>query len=343
LDSAKIDALRGLGVFAVKKILLISLVLLVSCAPAQVADFPPMSNGTVVPSIEPTSTIQPSPEKIFTTIPEASTPPPPITPTNMPIPCDPFTAEFCITDGHFLLRRPILPPANDSVDRAYPYASTDNGTRDPHHGVEFLNKFGTPIHAAADGIVQFAGPDNEAIYSPWRDYYGNVVVIRHEDDLFTLYAHLSAIDVESGQKLKAGEKIGEVGQSGVAIGSHLHFEVRRGDGYFATVNPELWLVPREDENGVRLGALMISVMDVSSRFISSNLTLQYYPEKNQPPAATHYIVIYHSKLTTGDENAALGDLPAGTYRLALIYNGQVHERWVEVESGKLTQVVFVVK
>jgi len=48
-------------------------------------------------------------------------------------------------------------------------------------------------------------------------------------------------------------------------------------------------------------------------------------------------------MMTGDENAALGDLPAGDYRIALKYNGQLYERWVEVESGKLTQVVLVVK
>ena len=45
----------------------------------------------------------------------------------------------------------------------------------------------------------------------------------------------------------------------------------------------------------------------------------------------------------GGENAALGDLPPGYYYVALKYNGQFYERWVEVESGKLTQVVFVVK
>jgi hypothetical protein len=47
-------------------------------------------------------------------------------------------------------------------------------------------------------------------------------------------------------------------------------------------------------------------------------------------------------MMTGDENAALGDLPAGDYRIALEHNGRLYERWVEVKSGKLTQVVIVV-
>ena len=61
--------------------------------------------------------------------------------------------DYCITDGHFLFQRPIKSPANTSVDETYRYASTANGTRDPHHGVEFLNKFGTPVYAAGDGVV----------------------------------------------------------------------------------------------------------------------------------------------------------------------------------------------
>jgi murein DD-endopeptidase MepM/ murein hydrolase activator NlpD len=75
--------------------------------------------------------------------------------------------------------------------------------REPHHGVEFLNKFGTPVHAAGDGAVQFAGPDEEAVYSPWRDFYGNVVVIHHADEMYTLYAHLSKVDVQVGDEVKA--------------------------------------------------------------------------------------------------------------------------------------------
>jgi murein DD-endopeptidase MepM/ murein hydrolase activator NlpD len=173
------------------------------------------------------------------------TPIPSITAVSTEVPCDPFRVDFCIREGHFILQRPIEPPASDSVDPTYRYASTANGTREPHHGVEFPNQSGTPVYAAGKGTVVFAGPDKEAIYSPWENFYGNLVVLQHEDGLFTLYAHLSKIDVSVGQKVFTTDKIGEVGKTGVAIGSHLHFEVRRGDGkdYFATQNPELWLVP----------------------------------------------------------------------------------------------------
>ena len=259
--------------------------------------------------------------------------------------CDARLEDYCITDGHFILQRPIKAPANDSVDQTYPYGSTARSTREPHHGVEFLNKFGTPVHAAADGEVVFAGADKEAVYSPWVNFYGNVIVIEHADNLFTLYAHLSAIAVQAGQHVEMGEKIGEVGQSGVATGSHLHFEVRRGDeeDYFATENPELWLAPNQDENGHVFGALMISVVDEDAYLLFGEITVQYYLDRSQPNVKAYYIETYSNDMALGNENAVLSDLPAGIYRIALKMNGELYERWVEVESGKLTEVVFLVK
>lgn len=254
--------------------------------------------------------------------------------------------DFCITDGHFFFQNPILPPGNTFVDTTYRYGSTQDGTREPHHGVEFLNKFGTPVHAAGDGVVQFAGQDKEATYSPWRDFYGNVVVIRHADEMYTLYAHLSKVNVKVGDVVKAGDQIGEVGQSGVATGSHLHFEVREGgDGtdYFSTQNPELWLKPNEDANGNLFGAIAFSIMDEDTNFVFAEFTARYHLDKNGPKIKSYYVVTYAKDMMLGDENAALGGLPPGYYRVALKYNGHLYERWVEVKSGRLTRVVFVVE
>ena len=267
-------------------------------------------------------------------------------PTATQVPCDSFAEDFCITEGHFIFHNPILPPGNTSVDTSYRYGSTQDGLREPHHGVELLNKFGMPVHAAGDGEVQFAGPDKEAVYSPWKNFYGNVVVIRHADEMYTLYAHLSKINVQAGDEVKAGDLIGEAGQSGVATGSHLHFEIRKGgDGtnYFSTQNPELWLIPNQDEKGNSFGAISFSIMDQNSDFQFVEFTARYYLEKNGTKIKSYYIVTYPRDMALGEENAALGDLPPGYYYVALKSNGQIFERWVEVESGKLTQVVFVVK
>jgi hypothetical protein len=277
---------------------------------------------TSIPSVTPTITITPAP------------------------PCDPFTVDFCIIEGHFLLQRPIRPPAHDLVDPFYGYGSTASGTRDPHHGVEFVNASGTPVYAAADGTVIFAGPDEKAIYAPWGNFYGNLVVIEHQDDLFTFYAHLSKLDVMERDNVSAGDKIGEVGRTGGAIGSHLHFEVRQEDveDYFAAQNPELWLVPAKDESGNFFGTLMISVLSGDGQLLkNANFTIGQYADPSQSPIKILYGTTYSSDMLRGEENAAFGELRAGHYRIVVETNGQMLERWVEVESGKLTQVVFVVK
>ena len=310
-----------------KYLLLICVFLLTSCKPAQ----------TVTPLSQPTSTAT----SVFFSTPTATAiihPTPTLVPTK--IPCDPHIEDFCITEGHFILQRPIQPPANDSVDPTYRYASTADGTRDPHHGVEIGKDFGTPVQSAADGVVIFAGPDQAAIYSPWINFYGNVIVIHHVDDLCTLYAHLSKIEVDVGDVVQVGEKIGEVGQSGAATGSHLHFEVRRGEvqNYFSTVNPELWLAPSRSE----YGALSLAILDGAGSLQRAKLTLQHYSEANEI-LEEYYLDTYDPHMPVYEENAALGDLPTGRYRVTLIQNGHLYERWVEVQSGKLTQVVVVVQ
>jgi murein DD-endopeptidase MepM/ murein hydrolase activator NlpD len=303
------------------------LLFLISCTNPEATEIPVASNTP--PQIVPTNTALPP------------TPFPSPT-TTQEIPCDPFYVDFCIVDGHFIFQRPIQAPANDRVDVTYRYGSTANGTRDPHHGVEFSNPSGTPIYAAARGTVIFAGPDQDDLYSPWENFYGNLVVIAHADGLFTLYAHLSQIDVQMGQEVFTTDKIGEVGRTGSAIGSHLHFEVRHGNGadYFSTRNPELWLVPSD----IALGMLTITVVDEEHAPIKyAELTVRYYLDRSQQHVKSYYGTTYSPETLYEEENAAFSDLPSGDYRVAVKANGHVYERWVEVESGKLTQVVFVVK
>lgn len=311
---------------------------LTSCAPVQTPQTIPALAPTIIIPTQSISTRSFPPTATSTSIPS--------TQTATPQPCNPSITDYCITDGHFLFQRPIVPPGNTSVDVTYRFASTANGTRDPHRGVEFLNKFGTPVHAAGDGRVVFAGPDDTPAYSPWRNFYGNLVVIEHTDDLYTLYAHLSKITVRQGQQVAAGEQVGAVGQTGVAIGSHLHFEVRRGDAedYFSPQNPELWLVPNLDEAGHPLGALQLSIVDSTGQLVNrAEYTLEPVSGHSQPSNGIFYGITYSSELLYSGENAGLNDLSPGTYRLALLYNGHIYERRVEVESGKLTQVIIIVE
>ncbi|AEM79754.1 M23 family metallopeptidase [Thermoanaerobacter wiegelii] len=94
-----------------------------------------------------------------------------------------------------------------------------------HAGVDIGAPAGTPVRAALDGEVAYAG---------WNDGYGLVVFIWHNSNLETRYAHLSSIAVKQRQIVRAGDVIGYVGSTGKSTGPHLHFEVRIGG---KAVNP----------------------------------------------------------------------------------------------------------
>jgi murein DD-endopeptidase MepM/ murein hydrolase activator NlpD len=96
------------------------------------------------------------------------------------------------------------------------------GTREgrPHEGIDLPAPGGTPVFAAGDGRVVYAGNGVRG--------YGNLVVVKHAGDLMTVYAHNSVLLVAQGQPVRAGDRIARVGQSGHATGPHLHFEVRAG-------------------------------------------------------------------------------------------------------------------
>jgi murein DD-endopeptidase MepM/ murein hydrolase activator NlpD len=109
---------------------------------------------------------------------------------------------------------------------------------------------GVPVLAAGAGEVVVAGSDDEVLFGPQANFYGNLVVIRHEQlyqgqYLYTLYGHLSQVSVGKGEAVAVGDLLGLVGGTGVANGgAHLHFEVRVGENrYEMTRNPELWLRP----------------------------------------------------------------------------------------------------
>ncbi len=92
-----------------------------------------------------------------------------------------------------------------------------SGRRVFHEGVDFAAKTGTPIKAAAGGVV---------IYSARHPEYGNMVEIDHGDELVSRYAHASRRLVNLGQIVSSGQKIAEVGSTGRSTGPHLHFEIR---------------------------------------------------------------------------------------------------------------------
>ncbi len=102
-----------------------------------------------------------------------------------------------------------------------------------HRGVDVAGPVGTPIVAAGTGVVEQAGWNSGG--------YGNLVEIRHPDGSLTRYAHNSRLSVSSGQAVKQGQKIAEMGSTGYSTGPHLHFEVHQSNG---AVNPIAYLPNR---------------------------------------------------------------------------------------------------
>lgn len=143
--------------------------------------------------------------------------------------------------GLSLARMAVLERAIDGIPQVVP-ASIQNITsgfgfrHDPFHGrgamhagIDFRGPVGSPIFAAADGRVTFAGV---------KSGYGNAIEITHGNGMLTRYAHLSRIDVKVGQGVGAGSTIGGLGSTGRSTGPHLHFEVRIND---RAVNPRPFL------------------------------------------------------------------------------------------------------
>ena len=102
-----------------------------------------------------------------------------------------------------------------------------------HRGIDIAGPIGTPVVAAAPGVVSYAG---------WNDGgYGNLVEIEHPDGSLTVYAHNDRILVSEGQKVAQGDQISEMGTTGRSTGPHLHFEIHpNGQG---AVNPMAVLPP----------------------------------------------------------------------------------------------------
>jgi murein DD-endopeptidase MepM/ murein hydrolase activator NlpD len=135
------------------------------------------------------------------------------------------TDQFAVLESRLLekrVRERLLPttlPVKEAAlgspfgHRSDPFA----GYRAMHEGIDFNAEIGTPVVAAADGVVLSAN------YHP---DYGNVVDVDHGDGLTTRYAHMSRLDTKAGTLVKRGERLGLLGNTGRSTGPHLHFEVR---------------------------------------------------------------------------------------------------------------------
>ena len=240
---------------------------------------------------------------------------------------------------------------------SYPVSVTEAGRRYPssrygndqkaengagHTGLDIGLDTGTSILAAAEGRVIFTGYGLLTGYDNLDDPFGLSIVIRHDfgyegQPLYTAYSHLSYIQVDVGQTVGRGEKIGRSGDTGFSSGPHLHFEVRLGKNtIYNSRNPELWISP-PDGWGVLVGQLYTSY---GARLINQAIKVS-----NLDTGRIRWVFSYATSTNIEadeyfDENFVLGDLPAGRYEIAIPYVIGTLRTEIDIEAGTISYFNF---
>lgn len=229
----------------------------------------------------------------------------------------------------------------------YQFGSTAGGRYRPHHGVDISNPQGSPVIAMAAGEVIHAGPDNPTLLGPYNNFYGNSVVIlldrklatpEGEKDVYLLYGHLSEVHASRGQQINVGDSVGAVGMTGIAIGPHLHVEVRVGqNSYMTAVNPALWIRPMPGT-----GTVAVRLLNAEGRsWVGAKVSLLKVEGEGARWVRTIETYRDEERLRSNPlwgENGALSNLDAGNYYIAAEINGEKVGQNITVQAGATTFV-----
>jgi len=238
-------------------------------------------------------------------------------------------------DDHFYFLRPIPSGNVNWPHPRYRYGNTFFGEESIHTAVDLDAAHGTPVLAAGSGKAVWVGFGLYSGINNPDDPYGLAILIRHEFGhdgrlMYSAYAHLERTDVWLGQRVEAGELIGQVGDTGNAEGPHLHFEIRFGeDGYFTTRNPELWMVPPEG-----WGVLAGRVSDSIGRPMAEQLVRIFSLETGQRWDVWTYALETVHPDDRYRENFVISDLPAGPYEVRIDFAGHTSFAQMLVLAGQ---------
>jgi murein DD-endopeptidase MepM/ murein hydrolase activator NlpD len=265
-------------------------------------------------------------------------------------------------------QRPINAGNQPYIDQTYRYGSTFGGTFQPHQGVEFNNPDGTPVHAIGNGVVVWAGPAEQGALTVAirmdstvtgivpRSPVDTTPTVRAKLYLFSVYYHNSELKVKVGDRVRAGQVIALVGNTGRATNDHLHVEVHASPvdsvKYIVdpneryphyTTNTELWIAPLTNNSGVpQSGWVAGQVFDAAGHPVPQ---AHIFGLSKFEPAETPLVMIEtygprNHMHPLYQEHFAIGDVPPGDYTLGVEIDGKKVWRKVTVTKGNLTWVVF---
>lgn len=220
----------------------------------------PTAEPTQEPTPTPESTATPTPTAEPTAVPTATpgvTATPTAVPTSTPEPSAVPSASPVVTPTPTPSPQPVANPVKlehdvlDNVDKVciylFPVPNSSEITQEysaEHKAIDIAASSGSPVYAAEDGTVSYVQIWDGSYGTTGMMSYGHMVEVRHADGNTTLYAHLSEINVQQGEKVVRGQRIGRVGSTGNATGPHLHFEVITSEGK-ADPAEYLWTMPGE--------------------------------------------------------------------------------------------------
>ena len=258
---------------------------------------------------------------------------------------------------HTWFKRPIALKDQPYIDQTYRFGSTMGGNFQPHQGVEFNNADGTPVHAIGAGIVVYSGPAERGALT---------IAIKHDRRLpvapgrgpgahdpyylYSVYYHNSKLLAQVGQRVKPGDVIALVGNTGRATNDHLHLEVHASpfDSTRLIVdpdvryppyntNPELWIEPLPGT-----GMIAGQVRDSAGNPVEqARIYGLVKPEPRETPFS--FIETYGPRNHRDPiymEDFGISDVPPGTYVLGVEIGGKRVFRQVRVEAGKFSWVEF---
>ena len=310
----------------------------------------PTATATTAPTATPmpSDTRPPTRDKKPTRTPKPTPTPGTPTPTPTPVPRTVLASSLDLPDttraqDHFWFGRPFDNKFSTWGSAYYPFGTNGRGQYLWHQGIDIQNPFGTPILAVGDGVVVRAGVDDKEPYGPRVNFFGQAVLIRHNTEwnglpVYTLYGHVSKVLVHEGQAVETGDVIAEVGQGGVALGPHLHLEVRVGSpDYRDARNPDLWVQP-----DAGYGVVAGRVIDARGYVVPQQPI--FLNRAEEPDHFWRQTFTYADNIVMPDvvwgELFTFGDVPAGGYVLKTYFDGRLYTRPITVTAQTTTFVIF---